>query len=295
MYKVYRNTAHKSRGDTAKFSVSISIAFYNSPRLWDLMLAALERQTHSDFEVLLCDDGSKPEVVEHLKKTFEKTKIPIKHLWHEDAGFRKNRIMNWGIFESSSDYIIYVDQDCLPHQEFIKEHLSHREDKTVLCGRRMDLTPWVSNMLTAEKVKAGFVEHNLWWIAPLGAYMKDNNGLKGIYLKSQWLRQFFNKKYRGIVGCNFSVSKQDLLDINGFDFRYEGAGTGEDTDIEFRLGLNKVKMKPFLHSAVQYHVWHKLLSRQNPNEQIFRDVVRNGKSVTDFGLKEQLKELKLSS
>lgn len=291
MYKVHRNSAHKARGDTGRFAVSLSIAFYNSPKLWEMMLAALERQTFTDFEVIFCDDGSRPEVVEELKKSFEKTKIAVKHLWHEDRGFRKNRIMNWGIFESSSEYLIYVDQDCLPHPEFIKEHLQNRQAKTVLCGRRLNLTPWVSRMLTPSKIRDGFIEKNLWWIVPFGCYMKDNNGIKGIYLKSPFLRKYFNRKFRGIVGCNFSVFKQDMLDINGFDFRYEAAGTGEDTDIEFRLKLNQVKMKPFTHTAVQYHVWHKLLSRQSPNEDIFREVVRQGSITTEHGLKEQLKEL----
>jgi hypothetical protein len=126
---------------------------------------------------------------------------------------------------------------------------------------------------------------------PTGLYMKDNNGGKGLYFQSPWLRRLANRKFRGIVGCNFSVHREDLLAINGFDFRYEGAGTGEDSDIEYRLGLLGVRMLPFVNTAVQYHVWHKLLNRPNVNEQIFAEVRKAVQAQTSFGIQEQLRGL----
>ncbi len=289
MVEIFQNSALRKLPDGHRFPAAISIAFYNNTRFLDLTLAALSRQTFQNFEILICDDGSKPEAVAHVKAELEKMSIPAKHLWHEDKGFRKNRIMNWGIHHCDSDYMIYIDQDCLPHPEFIREHYENRKSHTVLCGRRMDFTPWVSQMLTPDKVRSGFIEKNLWWMIPTGLYMKDNNGGKGVYLQNSWLRQLVNKKFRGIVGCNFSVHREDLLKINGFDFRYEGAGTGEDSDIEYRLGLLGVKMQPFVNTAVQYHVWHKLLNRPNINEEIFAEVRRQGQAVTSFGIQEQLK------
>jgi hypothetical protein len=184
--------------------------------------------------------------------------------------------------------MIFIDQDCLAHPDFIAEHWNHRQPQTVLCGRRMDFTPWVSKMLTPAKVRSGFIEKNLWWMIPAGLYMKDNNGGKGLHFHSPLLRKWANQKQRGIVGCNFSLHREDLLRINGFDHRYEGAGTGEDSDIEYRLKILGVKMKPFVNTAVQYHVWHKLLNRPNINEQIFAEVQKEARAETRFGLHEQL-------
>lgn len=274
-----------------RFSGAVSIAFYNNTRMLDLTLASFEKQTFQDFQIIICDDGSKPEAVQFLKDRIENMSIPVKHLWHEDLGFRKNRIMNWGIQLADSDYMIFIDQDCLAHPEFVKEHVENRRLKTVLCGRRMDLTPWVSKMLTADKIRQNFIQKNLWWILPTGLYMKDNNGGKGLYFKNPFLRRKANQKLRGIVGCNFSVHRSDLMDINGFDTRYEGAGTGEDSDIEFRLGLLGVKMQPFINTAVQYHVYHKLLKRPSENEKIFAEVKRSQKAVTEHGIRQQLADL----
>lgn len=258
----------------------------------ELTLASIERQTFRHFLIVICDDGSRTEIVKELHKRLEKYPLPVMHLWHEDKGFRKNRILNWGIQLCETDMMVFIDQDCMLHPEFMREHFEHRTPKSVLCGRRMDLTPWVSRLLTPEKVRSGFIEKNLWWILPTGFYMKDNNGGKGIYLPEnwRWLRKKVNKKERGIVGCNFSVWREDMLAINGFDFRYEGAGTGEDTDIEYRLKLLGVKMLPFCNTAVQYHVWHKLLTRPNANEELFAQVRRAGCAVTSFGIREQLRE-----
>jgi glycosyltransferase involved in cell wall biosynthesis len=291
MVEIFKNSALKALGDDPQLPVAVSIAFYNNTKVLDLTLAALSRQTFKNFEILLCDDGSKPEAVAHVQSQLEQLSIPAKHLWHEDKGFRKNRIMNWGIHHCDTEYMIYIDQDCLPHPEFVREHWENRQEHVVLCGRRMDLTPWVSQKLTPEKVREGFIEKNLWWMIPTGLYMKDNNGGKGLYFKSEVLRKWANQKQRGIVGCNFSLYREDLLRINGFDFRYEGAGTGEDSDIEYRLRLLGVEMRPFINTAVQYHVWHKLLNRPNVNEEIFAEVQKEHVAETRFGLREQLKGL----
>ncbi|MGZ5280254.1 MAG: glycosyltransferase, partial [Pseudobdellovibrionaceae bacterium] len=206
----YQNAALKALGENPKLPIALSVAFYNNIRNFDLMMAAVKRQTLQNFELIICDDGSKPEVVSYIQQTLEKLSIPALHLWHEDRGFRKNRMLNWGLHLSHSDYMAFVDQDCLPHSEFVREHFEGRQPHTVLCGRRMELTPWLSDLLTAEKVEHGFLEKNLWWILPAGSYMKDNNGLKGIYIRNPWLRQKLNQKHRAIVGCNFSLFKKDL-------------------------------------------------------------------------------------
>ncbi len=293
MVTLYQNPALKALGDKARLPIALSVAFYNNIRNFELMMAAVERQTQKNFELVICDDGSKPEVVQYMQKRLEKSPVPSLHIWHEDKGFRKNRMLNWGLYYSHSDYMAFVDQDCLPHPEFVREHFENRQKKTVLCGRRMEFTPWFSKMLTPERVAQGFIEKNLWWILPTGSYMKDNNGMKGLYFKSPWLRQKVNQKHRPIVGCNFSLFKQDLIDVNGFDWRYEAPGTGEDSDIDYRMGLNGVVMKPFVNTAVQYHVFHKLTSKENPNEAIFAEVQARKQMITEHGLKEQLQEAKL--
>lgn len=61
-----------------------------------------------------------------------------------------------------------------------------------------------------------------------------------------------------------------MIDINGFDERYEAASIGEDSDVEYRLGLIGVKVKSLNHIAVQYHLYHKLQERPQKNLDLLR-------------------------
>jgi glycosyltransferase involved in cell wall biosynthesis len=288
MVQIFRNHVELQNPElTTANETTLVISFYKNTRMLDLVLASIENQTFKNFNLIICDDGSPNDIVQSVHRKLHQLKIPAIHLWHEDIGFRKNRILNWGLHFCKTPYMVFIDQDCILHTEFMAEHISNKKEKSVLCGRRINLTEWVSHLLTPEKVKAQFLEKNIFWIMLGGLFMKDNNGVKGLHYKQPWLRKLANKKPRGIVGCNFSVAKQDLLDINGFDTRYEGAGFGEDSDIEFRLKINGVAMIPFCNTAVQYHVYHRLLTRSNENGSLYNEVVQRAEAKTHFGLAEQ--------
>lgn len=292
MIQKYQNAKlkNKSAGISAPVATLV-ISFYKNIRMLELVLASLEKQTIKTFDVIVCDDGSPDNVVQQLHQLIESTSYPAQHLWHEDLGFRKNRILNWALQSCETPYMIFIDQDCVLHPEFIREHVQQQQLKTVLCGRRINLTSFISKMLSTKKIKEGYIEKNIWWIFLSGLWMKDNNGIKGLYFKNSWswLRKRANQKPRGIVGCNFSIFKEDLMAINGFDTRYEGAGFGEDSDIEQRLTQNGVVMLPACNTVVQYHIYHRLLTRSDENEQLFKQIVAEKNTQTPFGLQQQIK------
>lgn len=153
MIDVYENLPARQNQITAK--ASVLIAFYNNLDFLKMTLAGFANQSETNFEIVICDDGSKPEVVSELKKFLDSYQVPTRHLWHEDKAWRKNRMLNWGIHWSRSTYLIFIDQDCVPHPKFVEEHVAHSGRNAVLCGRRMDLTPWLTRRLTAEKFLPG--------------------------------------------------------------------------------------------------------------------------------------------
>jgi GT2 family glycosyltransferase len=86
------------------------------------------------------------------------------------------------------------------------------------------------------------------------------------------------------LGANFSIFRDDLYKINGFDERYLAPTYGEDTDIEYRAGLAGIGIRSVRNLAIQYHLYHKLLSRKNNNHLIFEETRRNKISFTPYGL-----------
>ncbi len=264
---------------------SIIAAFYNNINYLKLVFAGFERQSEKEFELIVADDGSNEEIVNELEKISSNYPFRIKHVWHPDKGFRKNKILNQAIIVSESDYLIFIDGDCVPHYKFVEEHLSEKENNKVLTGRRVNLSQQLTNMLSEEKVKNGFLESNNLLMLEDALFGKSNYVEKGFYFKNKFLRNVFNKKQRGLLGCNFSLHKKDIIDINGFDERYEAPSIGEDSDIQFRLELNGIKVKSLNHIAVQYHLYHKLQDRLQVNLDLFEEVKKSRLAFTQYGLK----------
>lgn len=266
------------------YNASIIIAFYNNIEALKLVFKALEKQTENNFEVIIADDGSKSEIVKELNALSEQSPLNIQHLWQEDIGFRKNRCLNKAVQASRSDYLIFIDGDCIPQCNFIEDHLSEAEEGVCLNGRRADLSDKMSLLLRESDNPAQFISQNSYKLLFDYLFGNGKNIEKGFRITNSSLRKIIQKKNKGLVGCNFSLFKQDLLNINGFDERYEAPGIGEDSDIDFRLGIAGVVIKPLFYKATQVHLHHKELPRSDINSDLFQQVQRKGDSWTNFGI-----------
>ncbi len=267
------------------YRVTLIISFYNQIDYLKRILASLERQSIQDFEVIIADDGSRPDVVLEIQQLGRTAPLTIQHIWHEDLGFRKTRILNRAIIASRSDYLIFIDGDCIPHPRFVEEHFRNREAKTVLAGRRANLSPKFINLLTEENIRSGILERGFERKLFLdGIFGKSTHVLKGVFFESPALRTYLNRKEAGLLGCNFSIHKSDLLEVNGFDERYQAPAVGEDTDLGVRLKWNRIKLKTVKNIAVQYHFDHPKLERPQVNFDIFEKVLQERRAYTPYGI-----------
>ncbi|WP_418696878.1 glycosyltransferase [Bacteroides sp.] len=137
--------------ESINFSVGIIISTYNNPAWLEKVLWGYLYQTHPADEIVIADDGSK-EDTRLLIESF-KSKLPIKHVWHEDNGFQKSRILNSALIASQSDYLIFTDQDCIPRKDFIATHLEYAEKGYFLSGGYFKLPMSISLMLKPEDIK----------------------------------------------------------------------------------------------------------------------------------------------
>ena len=266
---------------------SIIISVYNEfPRL-QKVLAGLERQTKQDFEIVFSDDGSNEDTVTALQKYAESSKVPTQHIWHEDNGFRKTIILNKSIQAAKSDLLIFLDADCVPHPKYVEEHFAHRAPNTVVTGRRVHLSPKLTEWLTLDRIKSGALEKP--WFT-LKIFANSLNGTKqaekAIYKRNLPFNNLLKEKYKGILGSNWSVNKKDLFEINGFDERYLAPAAGEDTDPQFRFAFAGKKVIPIGYHALQYHLYHKQQPRPQINKDIMQTVIDAGKPWTEYGIKQ---------
>jgi len=268
------------------FHASVIISVYNRFDYLQLVMAGLERQSLWDFEVVIADDGSNDKFVERLNKLTSLLSFPVIHVRHEDKGFRKNKILNQAVVAANSNFLVFMDGDCVPHSEFLNEHSRYSRLGRCLTGRRVNLSEKFTRQLNPELVRNGYLEKNTIKLIADGLFGKTNYVEKGIYVKNKSLRDALNKKNRGLLGCNFSIYKEDLLKINGFDERYEAPSIGEDSDIQYRLELAGTRIKSLNNIAVQYHLYHELQKRPQENLDLFNKVKASRLAVTPFGIKQ---------
>lgn len=265
-------------------SLSLVIAVYNKPDVLRLVLAACERQSFKDFEVIIADDGSGPAVGKLIEELKPQVPFPLVHRWHEDRGWRKNIILNSAIRASRAGHIVFIDGDCIPARHFLLDHWNEREEGKVLLGRRVETSERWSKGLTLERIRTGEFERMGWDEIVDGLKGKSLRVEDGIRMPSALLRKILLRKVRGMLGSNFSAAKKDLVAINGFDELYDGPGCGEDSDVQYRLSLIGVTGKSLRNLAVQYHVWHPRMPVSDPSWDRFEMVKKSGRAKCEAGL-----------
>jgi len=233
---------------------SVIVSIYKDVEALQAILINLERQTVRDFEILVTEDGESREIADYLS-TQRATTLPLKHLTQEDRGFRKMTAVNRAISAARGDYLIFLDGDCLPHSRFVERHLVEARPDTVCRGRRVYFGARTSRLLRRYPKLLTLFENRLLYLLLAIPLHLDGVRSYEVGLPSRWLQYLARNRLQGIIGCNFSCHRQDMLSINGYNEDLPGAG-GEDGDLEWRLeGIGK-RMKNVKFRAPVYHLYH---------------------------------------
>ncbi|WEK18290.1 MAG: glycosyltransferase [Candidatus Pedobacter colombiensis] len=95
---------------------SIIIPLYNRPQEIDELLNTLTKQTYTQFEVLVIEDGS----VNDAKAIVEKytNKLDVKYFFkpNEGQGFARN----YGFERAKGDFFVIFDSDCLIPEDYLE-------------------------------------------------------------------------------------------------------------------------------------------------------------------------------
>lgn len=266
--------------------ISVIISFYNKSELLQYIFAGLEKQTFTDFEVIISDDGSRESVVAEVRKMMEASPLKTQHVWHEDNGFRKNSILNKSVMKSQGEYLVFIDGDCLPHPKFLEEHWKLRQKGVTVAGRRINLSANISNQISVKKIKDGYLGGKITYDIVMDAIRHNNpHWENAIRIQNGFLRKVFLKaKDKGILGCNFGLHKSDLLDVNGFDERFVHPGCGEDSDIDIRLRNAGKVTKMYKHLITVYHIFHPILNTEGAEWYLYEEHKRNKVGYTPYGI-----------
>ncbi|MDH6422036.1 glycosyltransferase involved in cell wall biosynthesis [Polynucleobacter sphagniphilus] len=248
--------------------ISVLLATYNWPQALKLCLESLATQTDLDFEIIIADDGSSnstKDLIESIKPSFP---VQIKHLWQEDLGFRKTRILNQAIAQASGNYLVFLDGDCICQPTFIANHRLLAKPGYLVTGSRVLLDQALTKQLLEWSCWSfkHFASHLLWY--RLHGAINKYWPLK-IHLGDGAWRNYQKFMWRRIKGCNMACWKNDALKINGFDETMTGWGH-EDADFVFRLTNIGIIRKSGSWSTEVLHLFHKINDQSQAAENARR-------------------------
>lgn len=233
--------------------IGVVITTYNSPQWLGKVLTGYECQRDADFRVIIADDGSGEET-RHLIEQFRNAgELHIDHVWQEDDGFRKCRILNKAIAETDCDYLIFTDGDCIPEPGFVATHRGLASPGVFLSGGYIKLTLAVSEKITTEDIRSGQVFDPDWLVA---AGQPRNHKLWKLS-RSALQKRLLNRLSPAAAswnGMNSSTWTADLIAVNGFneDMQYGGL----DRELGERLWNYGHTSRQIRFSTVCLHLDH---------------------------------------
>lgn len=232
---------------------SVIFSTYNSDEWLKKVIIGFNNQTVSDFEIIIADDGSTQKTKQCIDDLRNSVSIKINHVWHEDNGFQKTKILNKAILQATTDYLIFTDGDCIPRKDFVEKHLEFRDKNYFLSGGYFKL-PMSTSHKISDNVIVSQACFTIKWLVQNG--VKQNIKLLKI-INSKWLTTFLNKFTTTTPswnGHNSSGWKSDIIAVNGFNEEMQYGG--EDRELGERLINAGLKSKQIRYSAICLHLDH---------------------------------------
>ena len=233
--------------------ISVIISTYNAEEWLEKVLIGYSMQTYKDYEVIVADDGSRPSTKELIDRYATNYPVPLRHLWHEDKGYRRQEILNVAIVVAANEYIIMTDGDCIPRADFVEVHAKYAEKGKFLSGGYCKLPMSTSKAITKEDIEVQRCFDVKWLksIDKLGfsqtLKLASGSVLSTVLDSVTTTNPSFNN-------CNSSGFREDMIAINGYDERMKYGGP--DREFGERLENYGVKGKQIRHKAICLHLDH---------------------------------------
>ncbi len=264
--------------------ITVVLTTYQQPEWLEKTLWGWARQRLRDFELIVADDGSTSETAAVIDGR-RGGGFDLRHVWQEDKGFRKCRVLNKAVAAASGDYIVFSDGDCVPRHDFLAVHATLARPGRFLSGGYVKLSAAASRRIDRASVDSGRAFSPRW----LGRGAVPGAGRAAKLRTPRWVCRAADRLTTTRPtwnGHNASAWRRDVLAVNGFDERM-GYG-GLDRELGERLENLGVRGLQVRYRAVCLHLDH-ARSYADPavlaqNRSIRRETRRNGTTWTPFGI-----------
>jgi len=204
-------------------TVSIIVSTYNGAKKLPEMLASLQKQSFSDFELLIVVDGSTDETMKILKG-WENTFHDFKIIYQQNKG--RAAVRNTGAKNAKGALLLFFDDDLIANEHCVKDHIEYQRKtnfENIFVGEIIDQPVETDDNQEFIKYKKYVAKE---WHRTM--YRKDR----------QINEHTFDGDYY-MAGANFSITKNIFNKMGGLD---ESLNRAEDFEFAIRAKLAGIKI-----------------------------------------------------
>jgi glycosyltransferase involved in cell wall biosynthesis len=261
---------------------SLVIATYNWPEALAAVLTTVRRQWELPDEVMIADDGSGAETGELVARESRSFPVPLRHVWHEDTGFRLGAIRNRAMAAAQGPYVIQLDGDMLLHAGFVRGHKRFARRGSYVQGSRAMLDGAATKRVLASMDPARGLS------VPFSSGVR--NRANAVY--APFLARFVRGPSDPLTrtrGANMAFWRDDVIRVNGYDEALEGWGR-EDSEFAARLMNAGVRRRNLKFAAVAWHLEHTTRPQHTVerNHAVFERTVRECRIRCERGIDQYL-------
>ena len=195
------------------------------------VLESYTQQHDDDFEITIADCSQSP-VLKDLINEYSNRGLRIQTISVDNGEISRARALNRAISESSADYLVITDNDCLVQNSYISDHKRLAQRGRYVVGRYVELGESLSRKIINGQVGVDAI-NSRWWLIRHGVKSELKHAEYG--LMAPWF--IVMKRLRAgskAFRSNSAVWRDDLLAINGYDNGFTGYSQ-EDFDLDWRL------------------------------------------------------------
>ena len=238
---------------SAPSTLEVIVSTYERPDALRAVLDSLAAQSCRGVKVAVADDGSGPSTADVVREFAERGDLEVRHVWQEDQGFRLAAIRNRALATGGSDYVVFLDGDCIVPRDFVANHISLAERGYFVRGSRIALSRAFTRAVLKQQIPVHSWGIGRWTFARLRG--RASRLLPVLRLPLGPLRKWRGRSIEGAAGANLGLWREDVVAVNGFDESFAGYGY-EDWEFLDRLLRRGARRKNGRFSVPFYHLWH---------------------------------------
>jgi glycosyltransferase involved in cell wall biosynthesis len=212
-------------------TIGVIIPTFNRVDALITCLEHLERQTYTDFEVVVVDDGSTDSTKERIQEFRARTHLRLRYFFQENSGPARARNVAASLLDAP--ICLMLGDDIFPSPDLVKVHRELHRRRPELDVVGVGLTRWSESGQNVTKFMR--------WLDSSGVQFSYGELLNGV--QPDW-RHFYTS--------NLSMKTEFLLRFP-FNEAFKAAAM-EDIELGYRLQVQHGFELVFLREALAYHL-----------------------------------------